>query len=38
MFVDEANHIHTAMPMYNWIESSDNDSDTSRSLWQFKRD
>ena len=37
-FVDEANHIHIAMPMYNLIEYSDNYSDTSGSLWQFKRD
>ena len=26
------------MPMYNLIEYSDNDSDTSGSLWWFKRD
>ena len=26
------------MPMYNLIEYSDNCSDTSGSLWQFKRD
>ena len=26
------------MPMYNFIEYSDNYSDTSGSLWQFKRD
>ena len=26
------------MPMYNLIEHSDNCSDTSGSLWQFKRD
>ena len=26
------------MPMYNLIEYSDNFSDTSGSLWQFKRD
>ena len=26
------------MPMYNLIEYSDNYSDTSSSLWQFKRD
>ena len=26
------------MPTYNSIEYSDNYSDTSRSLWQFKRD
>ena len=25
------------MPMYNLIEHSDNYSDTSGSLWQFKR-
>ena len=38
IFVDEANHIYIAMPMYNFIEYSNNYSDTSRSLWQFKRD
>ena len=37
IFVDEANHIYIAMPMYNLIEHSDN-SDTSGSLWQFKID
>ena len=26
------------MPMYNLIEYSDNRSNTSGSLWQFKRD
>ena len=26
------------MPMYNFIEYSDNYSDTSQNLWQFKRD
>ena len=26
------------MPMYNLIEYGDNYSDTSGSLWQFKRD
>ena len=26
------------MPMYNWIECSGNYSDTSGSLWGFKRD
>ena len=36
--IDEATHIHIAMPMYNLIEYSDNYSDTSGSLWQFKRD
>ena len=38
VFVDEANHIYTAMPMYNLIEYSDNYSDTYESLWQFKWD
>ena len=38
IFVDKANHIYIAMPMYNLIEYSDNYSDTSGSLWQFKRD
>ena len=38
VFVDEANHIYMAMPMYNLIEYSNNYSDTSGSLWQFKRD
>ena len=37
-FVDEANHTYIAMPMYNWIEYSDNYLDTSESLWQFKKD
>ena len=37
-FVDDAEHINIAMPMYNLIEYSDNYSDTSESLWQFKRD
>ena len=35
-FIDEAEHINIAMPMYNLIEYSDNYSDTSGSLWQFK--
>ena len=38
VFVDKANHICIAMPMYNLIKYSDNHSDTSGSLWQFKRD
>ena len=38
IFVDEAIHIFIAMPMYNLIEYSDNYSDTSGGLWQFKRD
>ena len=37
-FVDEADFINITMPMYNVIEYSDNYSDTSRSLWGFKRD
>ena len=37
-FVDKTEHINIAMPMYNLIEYSDNYSDTSGSLWQFKRD
>ena len=38
VFIDEANHIYITMAMYNLIEYSDNYSDTSGSLWQFKRD
>ena len=37
-FVDETDFINITMPMYNLIEYSDNYSDTSISLWQFKRD
>ena len=37
-FVDDAQHINIAMPIYNLIEYSDNYSDISGSLWQFKRD
>ena len=37
-FVDNAEHINIAMLMYNLIENSDYYSDTSWSLWQFKRD
>ena len=37
-FVDKTEHINIAMPMYNLIEYSDNYSDTSGNLWQFKRD
>ena len=36
VLIDEANHICIAM--YNLIEYSNNYSDTSGSLWQFKRD
>ena len=35
---DEANFINITMPMYILIEYSDNHSDTSGSLWGFKRD
>ena len=37
-FTDEATHINITMPMYNLIEYSGNYSDTSGSLWHFKRD
>ena len=38
MFIDEANHTYiVTMPMYKLIECNGNYSDTSRSLWQFKR-
>ena len=37
-FVDDANFINITMPMHNLIELSNNYSDTSRGLWQFKRD
>ena len=37
-FVDYADFINIAMHMYNLIEYSDNYSDTSGSLWDFKRD
>ena len=37
-FVDEAEHINIAMPMYNLTEYSDNYSDTSGSLRHFNRD
>ena len=37
-FVDFIDFIKIAMPMYNLIEYIDNYSDTSRSLWNFKRD
>ena len=38
IFVDYADFINITMPMYNLIEYSDNYSDTSGSLWTFKRD
>ena len=37
-FVDYANFLNITMPMYNLVEYSDNYSDTSGSLWDFKRD
>ena len=36
-FVDEVDFFNFTMPMYNLIEYSDNYSDTSGSLWNFKR-
>ena len=36
--VDETDFINITMPMYNLIEYSGNYSDTSGSLWDFKRD
>ena len=38
VFVDEAEHIYIAMPMYNLIEHSENYSDTSESLRKLIRD
>ena len=37
-FIDQADFINITMLMYNLIEYSDNYSDTSGSLWHFKRD
>ena len=37
-FIDQAEHINITKPMNNLTEYSDNYSDTSGSLWQFKRD
>ena len=36
-FIDEADFINITMPVYNLMEYSNNYSDTSGSLWQFKR-
>ena len=33
VLIDEANHIHIAMPMYNLTGYSDNCLDTSVPLW-----
>ena len=38
MFVDYADFTNTAVSMYNLIEYSDNYSDSTGSLWGFKRD
>ena len=38
VFVDRAEHIYIALSMCHLIEYSENYSDTSGSLWQFKRD
>ena len=38
VFIDESSPIYIAVPMSNSIEYSYNYSDTSGSLWQFKRD
>ena len=37
-FIDEAENINIAMSTRSLIEYSDNCSDTSGSLWQFKKD
>ena len=37
-YVDNADNLDIIMPMYNLIEYSSNCSDTSGSLWQFKRE
>ena len=37
-FVDEADITNITMSMYNLLEYSDNYSDTSGSLWNFRRD
>ena len=37
-FVDDADFINIAIPMYNLIEYSNNYSDTSGSLWKFRGD
>ena len=38
VFIDEANHIYIAVPMYKLTEYGDNYSETPGSLRQFKRD
>ena len=34
--LDDAENIHSIIPMYNLIEYSDKYSNTSEGLWQFK--
>ena len=36
--IDNADNLDIIMPMYSLIEYTENYSDTSASLWQFKRD
>ena len=36
--VDDAHDINVVMPMYNFIENSNNYSKTSRILWQYSED
>ena len=36
--VETAENLDIIMPMYNFLEYSDNYADSSGSLWQFKRD
>ena len=38
IFIGNADFINITIPMYNLIEYSDNYSETSGSLWNFKRD
>ena len=38
IFIENADFINITIPMYNLIEYSDNYSDTSGSLWNFKND
>ena len=38
IFIDNADFINITIPMYNLIVYSDNYSETSGSLWNFKRD
>ena len=38
VYIEKADHVYIAMPMYNLMEYSDNYSDTSGSLRKFERD